>query len=197
MAFRYQTSNIFSYENIELVAQIKLKFYRNQMDQDNVIMANYEGKLEYFYAKNIFSDDKDFDIYDYLQYLPIINVENYTECKDISEICLNRKMGTLESFLYYKKSQEELFSTFPEVTTTTSTSTTTTTVTTTPCPTGVSSRVYYINATNICAVCVAINEFVCSPYENYNYVNCLNSVNSINKGNTNCTTSPEPTTPMP
>jgi hypothetical protein len=197
MAFRYQLYNIFSYENIELVAQVKLKFYRNQIDQDNVVMANYQNKLEYFYAKNIFSDDENFNIYDYLQYLPIINIENYTECRDISEICLNRKMGTLENFLYYKKSQEELFSTFLEVTTTTSTSTTSTTITTTPCPIGVPSRIYYIDATNICAICVATNEFVCSPYENYNYVNCLNSINSYNKGNINCTTTPESTTPIP
>lgn len=214
MTFRYQSFISFiAYENIEPLAQLKLKYFANY--QDIPMMANYEDKVEYFYAGQLYSDDQNFDIDQYVLSLPVVNVEDLNECRDIVEICSSRKIGQLEQYLRNKVFTEEFFSMLPTTTSTTTTTVTTTTVTTTPCPTGVPSRMYYINATNICAICVATNEFVCSPYENYNYVNCLNSINSYNSGNINCTTtqiptttsttsttlipttSPEPTTPTP
>ena len=213
MIFRYQSFVSFvSYENIVPLAQIKL---RNFYTDENIILANYQDQPEYFYAGQISYDIQNFDINEYILSLTVIIVEDLKECKDIFEICLNKKNGQIENYLRIKAFNEEVLSLLPTPTTTTNTTTTTVTSTTTPCPTGVPSRIYYINATNVCAICVATNEFVCSPYENYNYVNCLNSVNSYNSGNINCTivqiptttsttsttliptTSPEPTTPTP
>jgi hypothetical protein len=187
MTFRYQSFISFiAYENIEPLAQLKLKYSANY--EDSPIMANYENKVEYFYARQIYSDNENFDMEEYILSLPIVNIENSNECNNIIQICLNRKIGQLENYLRNQAFMQEVFSVLPTSTTTSTTTVTSTTVTTTPCPTGVPSRIYYINATNVCAICVATNEFVCSPYENYNYVNCLNSANSINQGNTDCTT---------
>lgn len=193
MIFRYNTTNAFIYyENIEPIAQIKLLW---TIDYENKpIMANYQGNIEYFYAQQITYDDENFDVNQYILSLPIIDIVTFSESIEISEICSNRKIGQLQNYLTSQAFTQEFLSLLPPTTTVTSTTVTSTTVTTTPCPTGVPSRMYYINATNICAICVATNEFVCSPYENYNYVSCLNSVNSYNSGNVNCTIVQVPTT---
>ena len=198
MVFKYQNSITRGriYENIEPLSQLKLISY-NAYGQIP-IMANYEGKIEYFYARGIYSDNANFDVSQYMLSLPVIDVQNLDECRYIYEICSNRESGNIENYLASKVIQQELFSFFSMVattnTTTVTTTVTSTTVTTTPCPTGVLSRVYYIDITYICAICVATNEFVCSPYANYNYDNCLNSANSINQGNTDCTTTTSTTT---
>jgi hypothetical protein len=201
MIFRYQSLISFiAYENIQPLAQIKLKYFYSY---ENIpIAASYQDKVEYFYAGQIYCNDENFDINEYILSLPIISVENLNESKNIFEVCSKRKVGQLENYLRSQALIQEILSSLPTSTTTSTTTVTSTTVTTTPCPTGVLSRVYYINATYICAICVATNEFVCSPYANYNYDNCLNSANSINQGNTNCTTitsttlAPTSTTPI-
>ena len=197
MIFKYQNSRILGriYENIEPLSQLNLTshYVYGQIP----IMANYEGKIEYFYAQGIYSDNANFDVSQYMLSLPVIDVQNINECRYIYEICSNRESGNIENYLALRVIEQEILSFFSmaaTTNTTTVTSTTSTTSTTTPCPTGVPSRIYYINATNVCAICVATNEFVCSPYANYNYDNCLNSANSINQGNTDCTTSPSTTT---
>lgn len=197
MFFRYQSYISFiAYENIVPLAQIKLMHFKSY----DIILANYQDEPEYFYAQEINYDDANFDINQYMLSLPVINIEDRNECKNIFEICSRRKIGQLEAFLSQNVLRQEISSLLPPTTTVTSTTVTSTTVTTTPCPTGALSRMYYINATGICAICVETSEFVCSPYENYNYDNCLNSANSINQGNTNCTTTttlaPTSTTPI-
>ena len=187
MTFKYQNFlQSFVYENIEPLAQIKLAWTYDY--ENSPIIANYQGKVEYFYAQQVQSDDQNFNVKQYILSLPIINIDNINECREIIDICSNRRQGSLEFYYANKSFVQEYLSLLPTTTSTTTTTITTTTVTTTPCPVGVASRVYYIDITNICAICVATNEFVCSPYENYNYDNCLNSANSINQGNTNCTT---------
>jgi len=193
MIFKYNTIAPFLYyDYIEPIAQIKLLW---TIDYENKpIMANYQGNIEYFYAQQITSNDENFDVNQYILSLPIIDIVTFNESIEISEICSNRKDGKLEFYLRSQAFTQEFLSLLPPTTTVTSTTVTSTTVTTTPCPTGVPSRVYHIDATNICAICVATNEFVCSPYVNYNYVSCLNSVNSYNNGNVNCTIVQIPTT---
>lgn len=187
MTFKYQNFlQSFVYENIEPLAQIKLAWTYDY--ENSPIIANYQGKVEYFYAQQVQSDDQNFNVKQYILSLPIINIHNINECREIIDICSNRRQGSLEFYYANKSFVQEYLSLLPTTTSTTTTTITTTTVTTTPCPVGVPSRVYYIDITNICAICVATNEFVCNPYENYNYDNCLNSANSINQGNTNCTT---------
>ena len=199
MIFRYNTTNAFIYyENIEPIAQIKLLW---TIDYENKpIMANYQGNIEYFYAQQISCDNENFDVNQYILSLPIIDIVTFSESIEISEICSNRKIGQLQNYLTSQAFTQEFLSLLPPTTTVTSTTVTSTTVTTTPCPTGVLSRMYYIDITDICAICVGTNEFLCSPYANYNYDNCLNSVNSINQGNTDCTTTttlaPTSTTPI-
>lgn len=199
MVFTYRSFfNSISYENIEPLAQIKLIWTYDY--ENKPIIANYNGNIEYFYAQQLYSDDENFDINEYILSLPIINVDTLEECKEIIDICSNRKMGLLDFYLINKQFMQEYFLTLPTTTTGTSTTTTTTstttTNTTTPCPTGVLSRRYYLNATNECAICVETNEFVCSPYENYNYDNCINSINSYNYGNINCSTTTNPIGPQ-
>ena len=187
MAFNYQT--IFGsiiYENVEPLAQINLAWTYDF--ENKPVIVNYQGKVEYFYAQQIYSDDENFDVNEYILSLPVINVQDLNECREIVELCIATRDGVREFHLRNKAFMQEYMSLLPTTTSTTTTTTTTTTVTTTPCPTGVPSRIYYIDITNICAICLATNEFVCSPYANYNYDNCLNSANSINQGNTNCTT---------
>ena len=200
MAFRYQSfiSNMV-YENIQPLAQVKLAWTYDY--QNSPLIANYQGKVEYFYAQQIYSDDENFDVNEYILSLPVIDIEDLNECRDIIESCIATRDGVREFYLRNKAFMQEYMSLLPTTTSTTTTTVTTTTVTTTPCPTGVPSRIYYIDITNICAICIATNEFVCSPYANYNYDNCLNSVNSINQGNINCTTTsttlaPTSTTPI-
>ena len=196
MIFRYQSdfSPIF-YENIQPLAQIKLEWTYDY--ENNPIIASYQGKVEYFYAQQIYSDNENFDVNEYILSLPVIEIQDLDECRDIVELCMATKIGARQFHLINKAFTEEYMSLLPTTTSTTATTTITTTLTTTPCPTGVPSRIYYIDITNICAICVSTNEFVCSPYANYNYDNCLNSANSINQGNTNCTTlAPTSTTPI-
>lgn len=193
MAFTYKSNIGYNiYENINPLAQIKLAWTNEY--EDKPIIANYNNKTEYFYAQQIYSDDENFDINEYILSLPVVFIQDLKECLDITEICSNKRNGTIQFYLNQKQFMEDYLSTLPTTTTTTTTTVTSTTVTTTPCPSGVLSQKYYIDATNQCAICVPLNEFVCSPSQNYNYQNCLNSINSYNYGNPNCTTTQSPIT---
>jgi hypothetical protein len=188
MAFTYRSFfDSVVYENIQLLARINL-VYRYIYDE-TPIMANYQGKIEYFYAKQMYHADESFDINEYILSLPVIDVQSENECKNIFEICSNRKIGQLEFYLRNKTFMEENQFLLDFITNTTTIETTTsitsTTVTTTSCPTGVLSRRYYLNATG-CAICVPLNEFVCSPYENYYYDNCIKTMEAFNYENINC-----------
>jgi hypothetical protein len=191
MNFTYKSFfNFKVYENIQLLARMNL-IYTHSYDEIP-IMANYQGKVEYFYARQMYHADENFDINEYILSLPVVDVQSRDECRNIFEICYNRKIGKLEDYLINKAfiDENKILLNFPTSTTTIQnttsiTSTTSTIVTTTSCPTGVLSRRYYLNATG-CAICVPLDEFVCSPYENYYYDNCIETIEMFNYKNINC-----------
>ncbi len=193
MAFKYETA-MFVYENINILMQIKMNASINILGNRKIVGAIYENNLEYFYTSDIKSDDNT-NIEQYINSLPIVE-PTYSECIDINNMCFSRLTGSMDFYFFRKEINDYIQNYNNTVSTTTSTTTTvtSTTITTTPCPSGVLSQKYYIDATNQCAICVPLNEFVCSPSQNYNYQNCLNSINSYNYGNPNCTTTQSPIT---